>query len=649
MTLVRTVTPMPDESLTGLIARAAGINIYPHAYDVTAQAGLGVRRPESIASRPVQTAERLAQVLGASSEAVRRLYHPEVDAARVDFFGVPLRAQLREIRKRRVSPLALRDRPYIRALWSVRPLSFDPDTREMLICECPVCNRTLGFTRTWGVERCEHCIGEDDDGLPVPTVDLRDFPQPLIEVEDEEGLDHVVALLDPRRNANDLPTPHEELSALDRGELFELALALAGGIEADAAGMSFDPEGTKTVPTADVSPEALAKAGRVLMSWPAGFDDICTSAMAKAEGREGKWGIHKELGAFAVLRTHVHIPVPARRLLAGKIEALMANAGPAALVPRKSTRRRTNGEYVGVRELIRTSGVGSKIMSRLANHPGVFAHRPSADPMAPITLANIEASHVLGHYKDLVSEVSLGVTLGLPPDAIRDLTYLGDMVTPWRQIAIDLVEPGRYFSKQTSEEFIDIVSTGLPFRPTPPTGYIPFLEAMLMFPSGRRPWQPVIEQVIFQEVSACFRQNVADKPKIKNLFGFVSLSGIEQKRDIILEWSKTAPEHDIGPVSAVAANLMLGIYNHHVFMACAEEELLLPADDGTVDYQDVLGFAQRYIFANEAAVRSRNSGTQIRGWLEARNVRPLRVFDVRGGVIYDRQQVEPHLELKAYR
>lgn len=647
MTLVRTVTPMPDESLTGLVARAAGINIYPHAYDVTVQAGLGVRRPESIASRPIETAVRLAEVLGTTPEAVRRLYHPEVDAARIDFFGVPLRSQLREVRKRRVSPRALRDRPYIRAIWSVRPFSFDPDTGETLLSECPVCKGTLGFTRTWGVQCCEYCIGEDEDGLPIPQVDLRDFPQPLIQVTDPEGLDYVVGLLDPRRCAADLPMPHEEVSFLDRGGLFELALALAGAIESEAAGMSFDPTVTQTVPTADVSPEALAKAGRVLMSWPKGFDEICTSAMAKAEGREGQWGIHKELGAFAVLRTHVHIPASAQRLLASKIEALMANASPSASVPRKSTTRRTSGEFIGVRELVRTSGVSTKIMSRLARHPRIFAHRTSADPMASITLANIEASHILAHYKDLVSEISLGVTLGLPPDAIRDLTYLGDIVTPWRQIAIDLVEPGRYFSKHRSEEFIDIVATGLPFRPVPPKGYIPFTEAMLMFPSGRRPWQPVIEEVIFQKVPACFRQNVADKPKIKNLFGFISLSGIERKRHIILEWSRTAPEHDIGRVSAVAANLMLGIYNHHVFMACAEEKLLLPADDGTVDYQDVLGFARRYIFANEAAVRSRNSGTQIRGWLEARNVRPVHVFDVRGGVIYDRQQVEPHLELKA--
>lgn len=647
MTLVRTVVPMPDESLPGLVARAAGMNIYPHAYDVTVQAGLGVRRPESIAARPIETAVELARVLGATPEAVRQLYHPEIDGIRIDFFGVALRARLRDVRRRRVSPRALRDRPYIRAIWSVRPLSFDLGTMETLLSNCPVCKKSLGFTKTWGVDRCEHCIGEDADGLPCAQVDLRDFPQPLVQVTDQTSLDYAVGLVDPLRNAGDLPALHEELSDLNRGELFELVLAIAGAIDFDAAGVSFDPEVKHSIPVDNVSPQALAQAGAVLRSWPRGFEEVCTTAMAKTDKRDGEWGVYKELGAFAALRTHPHLAAPTRVLLGSKIEQLMANTGPSALVPRKSTRRRTNGEYVGVRELVRESGVGSKIMARLAHHPGMISHRTSTDPMAPITLVKMQASHVLGHYKDLVSEISLGVTLGLPPDAVRDLAYLGDSVTPWRQIAIDLIQPGRYFSKQSSDEFIDIVATGLPFRPKVPAGYIPFAEAMLMFPSGRRPWQPVIEEIIFQNVPACFRQNVAGKPKIKNLFGFVSLSGVERRRDAIREWSRTAPDHDIGRVSAVAANLMLGIYNHHVFMACAEEELLLPADDGTVDYRDVLSFSERYIFANEAAVRCRVAGNEIRGLLEARNVQPLYAFDVRGGIIYDRAQVEPHLVLAA--
>ena len=79
-------------------------------------------------------------------------------------------------------------------------MSFDPSTKERLIDACPQCNRTLGWTRTYGVAYCDYCSRPKVFGQFTwlyPAVDLRDFPQPKVEVEDEEALDFLTGLIDP--------------------------------------------------------------------------------------------------------------------------------------------------------------------------------------------------------------------------------------------------------------------------------------------------------------------------------------------------------------------------------------------------------------------------------------------------------------------
>lgn len=80
---------------------------------------------------------------------------------------------------RRVSPRALRISQHSKALWHVRSLFFDANSLERLLGTCPVCGAKLTFRYAEGVCSCHHC---------GPSVDLRDFPQPLVEVDDVEAL-----------------------------------------------------------------------------------------------------------------------------------------------------------------------------------------------------------------------------------------------------------------------------------------------------------------------------------------------------------------------------------------------------------------------------------------------------------------------------
>ncbi|NMA98581.1 MAG: hypothetical protein GX970_10830 [Phyllobacteriaceae bacterium] len=157
MTLYRSITPFPDESLSGLIARASSVNIYPRALDVLVQARTSGLRPEAVATRDVELASQLAKVLGTEEGLLTPLFHARTGGGKfIDFFGAKLRAVHRETAARRVSPRALRISPYVRAVWHLRPFGFDPSTKEMLLDRCPVCDGQLGFVLTKGVPFCDH-------------------------------------------------------------------------------------------------------------------------------------------------------------------------------------------------------------------------------------------------------------------------------------------------------------------------------------------------------------------------------------------------------------------------------------------------------------------------------------------------------------
>lgn len=648
MTIFRTVTPLPDENLAGLVARAAGANIYPHAHNILSLAGLGTIRPETLPGKDVGTAHELARVLGTSAAALEPLYYPKLDARQIGFFGTAIRKSHIETRKRRLSPRSLKDKAYIKAIWNIRPLTFDPTTRETLIWQCPVCSKTLGFSITWSIEHCEHCVGPDTYGLPGSLVDLRDFPQPLLEVNDSEALDFVVGLIDPATNHKTARSMHEDLAGLSRGELFETALAIADAIVAEEQGIQVNSAKGRFV-NDKVHPQALAKAGRCLLNWPKAFDDLCADQSARATSRTGEWGLDKEFGAIARLRHDPHLSEAVREAFARRLNVAMVNLRPHEAVPRKTTRALDHGAYIGVRQLLRVAPITSRTTTKLSQHPGMIKIRSSTDPMAPVLFDTQQVAKVVTHFLDLVGEVNVSTTLGLPPDAVRDLAEWGiiDVPTsPSRGVAVDVAGGGRHLSKQITDQLVEAVLHDVSFQ-KPPKGFIPFSDAMLMFPAGRRPWLPVLMAIFYNRVDAVLRHNMASKAKVKNLFGSISLRGIEQQRERILQEHKDAVVHDIGRVSAVAANLMLGIYNHHVFMAIAGEKLIDVDSSGAADYRSVLDFASRFIFANEAAVRSRVNPRAFGAWAEAHHLKPAYSFPVKGGLIYDRSAVEPWLEMKA--
>ncbi|MDB5531495.1 MAG: hypothetical protein JWR51_4598 [Devosia sp.] len=641
MTLVRKVSPYPDESLPGLIARAAGTNVYRRAFDVLMQAGIGELRPEYIASRDAGIAERLADVLGTTAELLEPLFHGTASAdADIEFFGARLRVIHRESKIRRVSPRALAKAPYIRAVWHLRPLGFDPSTRERLLSACPVCGTPLGFTHTRGVAFCDSCEGTDDIGLPIPTVDLRDFPQPLVEVTDMAALDFVTGLVDPSPDVRDrfAPMLHDDIASVARGDLFEMVLAIASALEKNAD-PAYVPASEKAhrAGTREVDPDHLAAAGRALLNWPDGFVELAMASRAGAASRPLQWGVLKEIGAIGNLTRDPHVPSEVITAFDAGIREYFAKSKPIDGIIRRSDVR-TDSDLIGAKRLRELAQVGFPIITKLADHPDVRTIRQDSDERAPILFSIKQMDYVLGDYKDLETEGVVGTRLGIPPDGLRDLERAG-YLRRVKGVPSEIAAPDIYYSRQQTDDICDITKGGLALRPKP-AGFIPLSEAMLMFPAGRRPWLAVLEEIWEGRIEAVFHRRVS-----KSLLAAISVRDMESRRGNVLRRMSNQDPHDVGSVTTASANLMLGNYDYPSFTALLKAELLSLDDGGRVPYAQVIELAGRFIFANEAGVRSGRGTGQVRDWLATHVVAPEYDLGVKNGLLFDRANVEPLLDM----
>ncbi|MGR9197516.1 hypothetical protein [Rhizobium leguminosarum] len=177
-------------------------------------------------------------------------------------------------RHRRVSPLALRKRPFLRAMWRVWPLAFDPETKEYLLADCPECDKRLGGGFMGDVWCCDHCNKITDQGKFVG-IDLRDYPQKSVEEELWERLDFVTGLIDPSK-IDVRPALrgrlHRSFENMHDGAVFDFTCRLAKWMAARG-----DHEPSFVLP-----PEVLAEAAGVVQGWPASFEAlVATNAEAK--------------------------------------------------------------------------------------------------------------------------------------------------------------------------------------------------------------------------------------------------------------------------------------------------------------------------------------------------------------------------------
>ncbi|MGO7865485.1 hypothetical protein ELH26_12080 [Rhizobium leguminosarum] len=257
----------PGEGLREAAYRASGRNAFRNT-DILIELSRArsFRSLASVNEGAIEELDRLIDVLGIRKEAqqVQALLSnggfPGKDWVR--YFGLNIRRG-HLAKGRRVAPRSLGKQDHQEAVWSLRPFGFDLKTKETLLDHCPACLRGLGWRRTFGPAYCDRCPAADDPyrgGVYLP-----DFPQPLVEVWDEEAIAFEASLIDPAA-----PTLgrslHGDLAGKDPSEVFQLSIEIATRLDRRRPGW-----GTA------LETQSIEKAARAILDWPEGLDELIDS------------------------------------------------------------------------------------------------------------------------------------------------------------------------------------------------------------------------------------------------------------------------------------------------------------------------------------------------------------------------------------
>ncbi|ANP85980.1 hypothetical protein BA011_09715 [Rhizobium leguminosarum] len=274
--LAVSVQPMPGEGAADLILRASALNAYHYPFEIMKI--IGGKREQRFSHYGVAkwglTLDGLGDLLGTrkGQSDIAPLLYPSTGRDSFDFFSSNLPYH-QLIGHRRVAPTFLKYGGYQKAIWHIKSLTFDPSTFETLLDKCPVCRARLTFVSTKGICSCHKCFDPND--RRKASVDLRDYPQPIVEFDDEEAVRFVTDLIDPERVDRGRAALHPELREFNPGHLFEFIVQAAKALDfktgvCRALQSNFSAVG-------EVSAKNLSVAGRAMINWPHGFIEMAES------------------------------------------------------------------------------------------------------------------------------------------------------------------------------------------------------------------------------------------------------------------------------------------------------------------------------------------------------------------------------------
>ncbi|MEL6060202.1 MULTISPECIES: TniQ family protein [unclassified Methylobacterium] len=496
--------PVTGESLLGLIARTAARNGYTSVLKVVRLADIGKVLPNSVPAQiSDEDATRLAYVLRVPpAEVFSRLHRagtlPDRDGDFIDFFGVTIRAQYREKRYRRVSPLALRRSAHHRAVHDLAPFSFCPETMETLIDRCPVCRRHLAWFATRGIAFCDRCRDADEG----PLVDLRDHPQPLIEVEDEAGLRLLTDLVDPEPSRRTRAASNVDLALRGAapGDLFELAIVIARAVETPSRMVA---EQIRRMRGPDdcafLTPHLLSVMGRTLMDWQDGIGRLCEQARAKARERPQLFGTFKEIGHLRNVAWGLSLTPglseAVRQAIAEDMRRTAAHHSPL----RKRAHRHRD-DLVDTMEAARILGVKHANMPRLAAKGVVKAIGIEGADRSLTLYERAEVEAIAEVKRDMTEATKAARAVGLPVEAFQALVDAGLIVRAEGPAL--LLGKGHLYIRQSSLDalvtsILDCVSAD-----GPAAGARRIFSVLNELPPGDKPWLRIVQALASGELAA---------------------------------------------------------------------------------------------------------------------------------------------------
>lgn len=637
MTLPVSVLPHGDEHLPGLVVRAGNLMGYDLTSDVLIPLGYK-SRAESIASAPGLKFP-LADHLGCRVEDISPLFLDQAGRSGwLRFFGAEIRAIHREVTVRRIAPGTLATCGYHKAAWQIRAFGFDPATGERLISECPVCGTTLGWVRVRDLAFCDRCDRVDDHGFVRSKVDLRDWPQEKVEVEDMEALRFVTSLVDPDPavRAAYAPALHPDIET-DRGSLFEFAISIASAMTQDPkrSVTSVAKPGSREM-FDRIEPDVLAKAGRVVLSWPDGFHDLCSQARDSASERSGHYGVKKEIGSLYALTTDRALPPELRAAVRKSVEDDMAMTAVSLPTVRKGSYR-NRSDLLTAYEAAKEFGIRPKLFKILAGHPEVRVIRNAGSKNSPMLFERAQIAMIAAQRADMEAASSAAVRLGLPTGAMAELAEAGLVDTVGGPVLM-LAVGKEYYTRSSVNRLVDrLESKVLPA--VPPSTYIRLTKAVYRLPPGPKPWAGIIARVIdgtipVHRIDGRLTGTMTSlaAPDFETVVAAVGRhAGSDEARD--------------GLLTHIEASVLLGVTEPMIGRLVLRRLLPVKAKGQvSIARADVFAVARKWMFTNEASRRLGVPNRLVRTTLAKFGVHPKHELRERQQLVFAREEVERVLE-----
>ena len=256
--------PMQGESLVSLITRASQANVIPNVTDLLGLAGIVTKRPAYVPfSEHVQTVE-LAKCLGLPDSTVRMRIHSSWSTngknspSQVSWFGTRLPRRFINAETFRFSPAGLRNAPFHRSQWMIRPLTYCPESMELLVSACPSCGGRLGWRGRRSLCFCEKCMHP-----------LVNAPTMALDPDLHELARHIANLVSPdsamrKQACSHLPAP---MCDWEPGDIFSAIVELGAILPGDSSKQRGTAESGR-FKLSNCSVEHLVRGYRFLLGWP---------------------------------------------------------------------------------------------------------------------------------------------------------------------------------------------------------------------------------------------------------------------------------------------------------------------------------------------------------------------------------------------
>lgn len=609
-----TASPYPGESLMGYVTRIMSVNVYPATAATLALAGIRSRYAGAVLSASLDVLADVATLLGTTREVVHTLA-ADAHGLRQGSAGDPsvVRRALRLMQVRRVSPLTLRRESWHHAVWDSRFLNFCPYSLEPLRDRCPVCERRLDYRRSLGPTKCQLCI--DESGLP--TVDLRDYPQGIVQDVDEEvvgpALDLVLGREGCEKTIARLPPTLTSMTRAEVLDILHFMLRVRREHHVDA-----DIEDRTIGSRIGFTPREIAVGFQDLMLWPESADALVDEVRAGRSSRSGAYGRSKEIGTLDVLlRSTTTLPAEARHTLRNAADSSFARSDEVAehlvrlagyrqdtdLVPR----RQASVEYV----------VGDRLLQSLIEDGEVFSMRADARK-SPILIKRSELEVlVTGREKAIALRRVVGL-LGLREAEVRGLIDAGRLPM-FEHPSSRLLRAGTYVARDDVDRLVREVEAVAAIRTSDAEESRRLSLVVRGIVGGLADWNTVFEAILAGTILV-FRDRQAGSTMVGQLF--VPTSSIPTLVGIA-----TPLDGQVGKLDLQGVRAALGVSNH---LACLIVASGLLGDRRRIGLEEIGRFRNTYILAKEIVAKAPVAFHTMRSVLEEAGIPPAHVLGSEG-------------------